>query len=142
MRLLKFSMISYQSEVQSSIKIDPVFFGSFQDLFFGKFRVQKGSGADKDESQKGVTNHNIYCQCIFQLWATHHKTCDVRPAVMKSLEDLKTEYLDLYLMHTPMAFKVCIFHPSFPCSLFISQKDHRIVFNCGFQDDNNTYHSN
>jgi len=40
-----------------------------------------------------------------KLWATHHKTCDVRPAVMKSLEDLKTEYLDLYLMHTPMAFK-------------------------------------
>jgi len=40
-----------------------------------------------------------------KLWATHHHPCDVRPAVKKSLEDLKMDYLDLYLMHTPCAFK-------------------------------------
>jgi L-glyceraldehyde reductase len=40
-----------------------------------------------------------------KLWNTHHKAEDVEEAVDESLRDLQTDYLDLYLIHWPVAFK-------------------------------------
>lgn len=40
-----------------------------------------------------------------KLWNTHHKAEDVEEAVDESLADLGTDYLDLYLIHWPVAFK-------------------------------------
>ncbi|KAF4965733.1 hypothetical protein FSARC_6516 [Fusarium sarcochroum] len=40
-----------------------------------------------------------------KLWNTHHRASDVEKAVDQSLEDLGTDYLDLYLIHWPVAFK-------------------------------------
>lgn len=40
-----------------------------------------------------------------KLWNTFHATKDVRPAVEKSLKNLKLDYLDLYLIHWPMAYQ-------------------------------------
>ncbi|KAH6887397.1 aldehyde reductase [Thelonectria olida] len=39
-----------------------------------------------------------------KLWNTHHKQEDVEEALDKSLSDLGTNYLDLYLIHWPVAF--------------------------------------
>ena len=41
-----------------------------------------------------------------QLWNTCHQPDLVKPSLKKSLEDLGLKYLDLYLMHWPMAYKV------------------------------------
>lgn len=41
---------------------------------------------------------------ISKLWNTMHAISDVRPAVEKTLTDLQLDYLDLYLMHFPIAF--------------------------------------
>lgn len=38
-----------------------------------------------------------------KLWNTAHKPADVRPALKQSLKDLQTDYLDLYLIHWPIA---------------------------------------
>lgn len=38
-----------------------------------------------------------------KLWNTAHKSADVRPALEQSLKDLQTDYLDLYLIHWPIA---------------------------------------
>nr|CAB3220806.1 aldose reductase-like [Phallusia mammillata] len=41
---------------------------------------------------------------VSKLWATHNDPKDVRSAFMESLNNLKVGYLDLYLLHFPMAF--------------------------------------
>lgn len=42
---------------------------------------------------------------LYQLWNTFHAPEDVEPALDDSLKKLGTDYLDLYLIHWPIAFK-------------------------------------
>lgn len=53
-----------------------------------------------------VTEGDIERKNLFvtsKLWNTAHKPADVRPALEQSLKDLQTDYLDLYLIHWPIA---------------------------------------
>jgi len=54
----------------------------------------KASGIDR--SQLWITS---------KLWNNSHKTAAVKPACLKTMEDLGVEYLDLYLIHWPHAFE-------------------------------------
>ena len=44
-------------------------------------------------------------QITSKLWNNAHRPEEVERALDKSLENLGTSYLDLYLMHWPVAFK-------------------------------------
>ncbi|KFA66205.1 hypothetical protein S40285_05090 [Stachybotrys chlorohalonatus IBT 40285] len=51
----------------------------------------------------GVPRSEIFLTS--KLWNTHHRPEDVEPALDQSLRDLGTDYLDLYLVHWPVAFQ-------------------------------------
>jgi len=58
--------------------------------------------------QAGLAAGGIAREDIFvttKLWNSNHRPERVKPAFVASLERLRLEYLDLYLIHTPFAFQ-------------------------------------
>ncbi|KAJ5156598.1 aldehyde reductase I [Penicillium capsulatum] len=63
---------------------------------------------NETEVGNGIKKSGVPREEIFltgKLWNTKHAPGDVEAALNKTLEDLGVEYLDLYLMHWPVAFK-------------------------------------
>ena len=59
--------------------------------------LQMGLGAE------GIAREDIFVTT--KLWNTNHRPQRVEPAFEASLDRLKLQYLDLYLIHTPFAFQ-------------------------------------
>jgi alcohol dehydrogenase (NADP+) len=58
--------------------------------------------------QAGITGGGIAREDLFvttKLWNTNHRPERVEPAFQASLDRLRLNYLDLYLIHTPFAFQ-------------------------------------
>jgi len=53
-----------------------------------------------------------------KLWNTYHAKEHVQPAIEKSLNDLQLDYLDLYLVHFPIALKYVPFETRYPAEWF------------------------
>jgi D-xylose reductase len=49
-----------------------------------------------------------------KLWNTYHRREHVRPAVERTLHDLRLDYLDLYLIHFPIALEFIPFDVRYP----------------------------
>jgi D-xylose reductase len=49
-----------------------------------------------------------------KLWNTYHARAQVRPAVERTLRDLRVDYLDLYLVHFPIAQEFVPFEVRYP----------------------------
>ncbi len=49
-----------------------------------------------------------------KLWNTYHRAEHVRPALERSLRDLKLDYLDLYLIHFPISLAYVPFDQRYP----------------------------
>jgi len=53
-----------------------------------------------------------------KLWNTYHHPAHVRPAVERSLRDLRLDHLDLYLVHFPIALEFVPFETRYPPGWF------------------------
>jgi D-xylose reductase len=53
-----------------------------------------------------------------KLWNTYHAPEHVRPALERSLQDLQLDFLDLYLIHFPIALKYVPFDTRYPPGWF------------------------
>ncbi|XP_060892400.1 aldose reductase-related protein 2 [Labrus mixtus] len=58
----------------------------------------------RSKMQQGIINReDMYI--VSKLWLTHYAQEDIPVCLNKSLNDLKLDYLDLYLVHFPVGFK-------------------------------------
>ncbi|XP_017059742.1 aldo-keto reductase family 1 member B1 [Drosophila ficusphila] len=65
--------------------------------------AQVGAALREKIDEGVVTRDQLFITS--KLWNTHHKPELVRPACETSMRNLGVDYLDLYLMHWPMAYK-------------------------------------
>ena len=62
-----------------------------------------GSALQDSFSEFDIKREDVWITS--KLWNTAHKSDDVIPALKQTLSDLQLDYLDLYLMHWPIAFR-------------------------------------
>ena len=77
---------------------------------------EAGQGIKKALDEGIVKREDLWVTS--KLWNTYHRKEHVKLAVKKSLEDLGLEYLDLYLIHFPIALKFVPFEKRYPPEWF------------------------
>lgn len=78
---------------------------------------ETGQGIAKALADGVVTRDQLWVTS--KLWNTYHRKEHVKAACQKSLADLGVEYLDLYLIHFPIATKFVPFETRYPPEWFL-----------------------
>ena len=78
--------------------------------------AQAGEGFEGAIAGGAVTRDDLWITS--KLWNNYHRPEHVRPALERTLKDLRTDYLDLYLMHFPIAQAYVDFETRYPPGWF------------------------
>lgn len=70
--------------------------------YFYQNETEIGAAFQKKLGEGRLKRDELYV--VSKLWNSFHAPQDVKPAFLKSLTMLNLDYLDLYLMHSPMGF--------------------------------------
>jgi len=74
--------------------------------------VEVGQGIQRALADKLCRREDLWITS--KLWNTYHRKEHVEPAIRKSLHDLQLDYLDLYLIHFPIAQPYVDFNDRYP----------------------------
>ena len=77
---------------------------------------QVGEGIKRALDEKLCTREELWVTS--KLWNTHHSDEHVELAIRKTLSDLQLDYLDLYLVHFPIALKYVPIEKRYPAAWF------------------------
>ena len=78
--------------------------------------AEVGEGLQSVLSEGLVTRDELWVTS--KLWNTYHHPSHVKLALEKTLDDLQIDYLDLYLIHFPIALKFVPFEERYPPEWF------------------------
>src|SRR4051812_18699665 len=78
--------------------------------------AEVGVGLQQVLQSKAVRRDELWVTS--KLWNTYHRAEHVRPACERSLRDLKLDYLDLYLIHFPIALEYIPPEKRYPAGWF------------------------
>lgn len=85
--------------------------------------IEAGDGIRQAISSGLCTRDDLWITS--KLWNTYHREEHVRPACEKTLRDLGLDYLDLYLIHFPIALKYIDFEERYPAEwIYDPSADH------------------
>ncbi len=82
--------------------------------------VQAGEGFNKAIADGLVKREDLVV--VSKLWNNYHHPKNVRKALEKTLSDLKLDYLDIFYIHFPIAFKYVPIEEKYPPGLFTGEK--------------------
>ena len=74
--------------------------------------IEVGLGIKRAIDERIVTREELWITS--KLWNTYHEQQYVEPAIKKTLKDLNLDYVDLYLIHFPIAQKYVDFEERYP----------------------------
>nr|XP_023027226.1 aldose reductase-like [Leptinotarsa decemlineata] len=99
---------SHSNEVKEAVKyaID-IGYRHIDTAWYYKNEKEVGD-AICDKLKEGVVKREELF-IVTKLWNNFHETKNVVPKLRESLESLKLDYVDLFLIHWPFAFKVSIY---------------------------------
>lgn len=77
-----------------------------------KNEIEIGEALAKEIALNTITRERLWVSS--KLWNNAHRPRHVRPALERSLKDLRLDYLDLFLIHWPVSFRQGIEFPKKP----------------------------
>ncbi|KAJ1664904.1 D-xylose reductase [Coemansia sp. RSA 1813] len=107
--LWKISRDTVASQIYEAIKIGYRLFDGACD--YGN-EVEAGQGIRRAIDEGLVTRSDLFITS--KLWCTYHAREHVKPALQRTLSDLGLDYIDLYLVHFPIALKYVPFDVKYP----------------------------